>query len=40
VGKEEINKHRQNQWVEANGKIFEGVLLLSHKRESRDMMLN
>jgi len=26
--------------VEAYGKIFQGVLLLSHKRESRDMMLN
>lgn len=31
---------KENQGVEAYGKIFQGVLLLSHKRESRDMMLN
>jgi len=40
VEKQVINKQKQNQGVEANGKIFQGVLLLSHRRESRDMMLN
>ena len=39
-GKQEINKKKENQGVEAYGKIFQGVLLLIHKRESRDMMLN
>lgn len=41
MGKQEIvSKQNENGGVEAYGKIFEGVLLLSHKRESRDMMLN
>lgn len=40
MGKKEINKQKENLGLEAYVKIFPGMVLLGHERESGDMMLN